>query len=114
VRLRSLRTVGACCANRYRGRVEIEHCREASGKLFAAGKVRIDGNFNCHDNTAPCFAVVLRIYGNALVNRNSGGLSYIEDSTIIGGLDCAGNAGVSNYGEPNTVAGKKMGQCAGL
>jgi hypothetical protein len=96
------------------GNVEIEHCEGSIGKLYAAGTVRISGNFTCRDNTAPCFAVALSIYGNALVSRNSGGISFIEGSRIIGKLECAGNLGVSNYGDPNRVAGKKLGQCAGL
>jgi hypothetical protein len=41
-------------------------------------------------------------------------MSYIEGNTIVGNLECEGNTGVSNYGDPNKVAGKKVGQCAGL
>jgi hypothetical protein len=96
------------------GNVDIEHCREASGKLFAAGEVDIAGSFVCHDNAAPCLAVSLTILGNALVLRNSGGLSYVEGNTIGGNLECLGNAGVSDYGQPNRVAGKKLGKCAAL
>jgi hypothetical protein len=96
------------------GNVEIEHCRGSTGKLFTGGMVRISGNFACRDNSAPCFAVALSIYGNPVVNGNSGGVSYIERSTIIGNLECAWNTDVSNYGDPNRVAGKRLGQCAGL
>ncbi|HVH75734.1 MAG TPA: hypothetical protein VM755_12545 [Stellaceae bacterium] len=96
------------------GNVEIERCREASGKLFAAGEVEVAGNFLCHDNFAPCFAVNLSIRGNVLILSNSGGMSYIEGNTIGGDLDCRGNGGVSDYGQPNAVGGKKLGECARL
>ncbi|HEV2300526.1 MAG TPA: hypothetical protein VGR91_03050 [Stellaceae bacterium] len=96
------------------GNVEIEHCRESSGKLYAAGEIEIAGNFVCHDNSASCFVVSLTILGNALVLRNSGGLSYVEGNTIGGDLECRGNAGVIDYGQPNRVGGKKLGECAAL
>lgn len=93
------------------GNVEIERCREASGKLFAAGEVEVAGNFLCHDNFAPCFAVSMAIRGNALILSNSGGMSYIEGNTIGGNLECRGNRGVTDYGQPNTVGGKNLGEC---
>lgn len=96
------------------GNVEIHHCRETSGKIFTAGRVVISGNFACHDNSAPCFGVALTIGGNAQVDRNSGGISYLEGNTVSGDLQCVGNTGVADYGSPNTVAGQKLGECAGL
>lgn len=95
------------------GNVDIQRCTETSGKLFTAGRVVIGGNFACHDNEAPCFAVSLTIGGDAEIRRNRG-LSYIESSTIGGSLRCLGNAGVTDYGLPNTVGQEKLGQCAGL
>lgn len=96
------------------GNVEIEGCRETSGKLFSAGEVDIAGNFVCRDNAAPCFAVSLSIFGNAHVLRNSGGMSHVEGNTIGGDLECRGNAGITDYGQPNRVGGKKLGDCARL
>jgi hypothetical protein len=96
------------------GNVEIEHCREASGKFFSGGRVAIGGNFACHDNSAPCYAVSMAIGGDARIDRNSGGISFIEGNTIAGNLQCAGNRGVADYGSPNTVAGKTLGECVGL
>ena len=96
------------------GNVEIRHCAEASGKPFTAGRLTIGGNFLCRDNAAPCFAVALTVGGNAEFARNAGGMSFVEGNTIGGDLACAGNTGVSDYGDPNSVAGKKLGECAGL
>jgi hypothetical protein len=96
------------------GNVEIEHCAEASGKVSSAGRVTIGGNFVCHDNSAPCYAVSLTIGGDARIDRNSGGPSFIESNIIAGDLRCAGNSGVTDYGSPNIVAGKKLDECAGL
>jgi hypothetical protein len=96
------------------GNVEIEHCAQSSGKLFTAGRVVIAGNFACHDNAAPCFAVSLTIGGDMLINQNSGSISYIEGNLIGGNLECVNNTGVTDYGTPNTVREKKLGECAGL
>jgi hypothetical protein len=96
------------------GSVEIEHCKQSSGKLFTAGRVVIAGNFACHDNAAPCFAVSLTIGGDMLIDRNSGSVSYIEGNLIGGNLECVNNAGVTDYGAPNTVREEKLGECAGL
>lgn len=96
------------------GNVEIRRCREASGKLFTVGRVAVEGDFVCRDNKAPCFAVSVAIGRDARVDGNSGGISYVEGNIIGGDLACAGNFGVSDYGAPNTVAGKKLGECANL
>lgn len=96
------------------GNIEIEHCTEASGKLFSAGRVAIAGNFSCRNNAAPCFAVSLTVGGDMVIERNSGGMSYIEGNTIGGSLECAGNWGLTDYGDPNTVGGKRRDGCAGL
>jgi hypothetical protein len=58
--------------------------------------------------------VSLTIGGDARIDRNSGGPSFIESNTIAGDLQCVGNDGVTDYGLPNTVAGQKLGECAGL
>jgi hypothetical protein len=96
------------------GNVEIERCTQTSGKRFTVGRVAIAGNFACHDNAAPCFAVSLTIGGDMLINRNSGSISYIEGNVIGGNLECVGNVGVTDYGDPNTVRGEKLGECASL
>ena len=105
---------GATDAIAVGGNVEIAHCSETSGKLFTPGRVTIIGNFACHDNPAPCFGVSLTIGGDAQVSHNQGGISYVEGNTIGGNLLCDGNTGIADYGSPNIVAGKKLGQCAGL
>ena len=96
------------------GNIDIEECRESSGKLFSGGRVIVGGNFVCRENAAPCYAVSLTVGGDLRVAHNSGGPSFIEGSTVAGNLECTGNSGVSDYGLPNTVAGERLGECAGL
>lgn len=95
------------------GSVEIEHCTEASGKLFSPGRVAVAGNFSCRDNAAPCFAVAIVVGGDMLIDRNSG-MSYVEGNTIGGNLECIDNWGVTDYGNPNTVGDEKREQCTRL
>jgi hypothetical protein len=118
------------------GNVQIEGCSGSSG--FDAGvsglPIKIGGNFECSDNSAPCFATngsvkgnlsvdgnsgggsriaAVSIGGNAQIDENTGGTTIIEGNTIAGNLQCQGNTAVSNEGFPNTVGGHKRGQCAG-
>jgi hypothetical protein len=63
----------------------------------------------------PCCEVTGNtVLGNVQVNNNTVGVSRVGGNKIGGNLACQGNASVTNGGVPNTVAGNKRGQCAGL
>jgi hypothetical protein len=105
------------------GNVEIQHCTGSTdfSGFFAARIVAatIGGNFDCHNNFAPCLADTVSIMGNAEVSHNSGGTSIVRHNTIGGNLQCVGNTAVTDSilginPIPNTVAGKKLGQCTPL
>jgi hypothetical protein len=103
--------------------------------------ITISGNFTCSNNdtsrtdSIPCAAefgsvggnvqvnnnVVANVevefntvQGNVQVNNNTPDFAFVEGNNIGGNLSCQGNAGVRDEGNPNTVAGHKLGQCAGL
>jgi hypothetical protein len=86
-------------------------------------RVTIGGNLSVNENSCTLsgceVAVVVdsTVGGNVEVNNNSGpGDSTVGANVIHGNLRCQGNTpGISddNVG-PNTVDGKKLGQCAGL
>jgi hypothetical protein len=117
--------------------------RSGYNNVQGVGSVTISGNFACGSNSASCTALFGSVRGNVQVNNNSGGsnegalvvrnngggnvqvnnnsgsiAAAVAGNTIGGNLQCAGNTpappGVSDGGVPNTVAGNKQGQCAGL
>jgi hypothetical protein len=125
------------------GNVQIQHCTVLSGynTVPPLGAVTISGNFACDHNSGGCIADLGSVRGNVEVNNNSNGsgrgadvrtnnvggnvqvddnsgssATFVGANTIGGNLQCAGNTpsppGVSGGG--NTVAGHKLGQCAGL
>lgn len=94
------------------GSVGILFCTGTSG-YFVRG-VSIQGNFLCQFNSAPCTASSGSIGGSVDVSQNSGGTSTVLGNQIDGNLICFRNTAVTDDGIPNTVAGKKLGQCAGL
>jgi hypothetical protein len=99
------------------GNVAIRSCTEMSGydvSSGSSGSVTIGGNFLCRANSAPCFAQRGSIGGNTIVSDNSGGTSIVAGNEIDGNLLCFGNTAVINASAPNTVFGKRLGQCAGL
>ena len=99
------------------GNVVIRSCTEMSGydvSIGSSGSVTIGGNFLCQANSAPCFAQRGSIGGNAIVSDNSGGTSIVAGNEIDGNLVCLHNTAVIDASAPNTVFGKKLGQCAGL
>jgi hypothetical protein len=96
------------------GNVTIESCTAASGYDIDNLLVRttISGNFICANNSARCVAEFGSVGANVQVNNNTGGTSIVSHNSIAGNLSCHGNTGVA--GGFNTVAGNKLGQCAGL
>jgi hypothetical protein len=101
------------------GNVDIENCRPGNSDIigYIAGHgqiVQIDGNFTCNNNVAlVCFAVNGQVQGNVQINNNR--QAQVIGNTIGGNLQCQGNTGgATDNGQPNTVAGHKLGQCAGL
>jgi len=111
------------------GNARIENCT-----LFGAAgaPIIIDGNLACNGN-GRCIVEVGSVGGNAQINGNGGvtlgsttfggnvqvddntGASIVGGNTIGGNLSCQGNTPPPiDQGDPNTVAGKKQGQCAGL
>jgi hypothetical protein len=96
------------------GNVAIRSCTGMSGFDVGQGSLTIGGNFLCQFNSAPCFAQRGSIGGNANVSRNSGGTSIVAGNQIDGNLLCSGNTAVINASAPNTVAGKRLGQCTGF
>jgi hypothetical protein len=96
------------------GNFAIRSCTGMSGYDVGEGSLTIGGNFLCQNNSAPCFAQRGSIDGNANVSHNSGGTSIVAGNKIDGNLLCFGNTAVVDASAPNTVAGKKLGQCAGF
>jgi hypothetical protein len=95
------------------GNVQIQHCTGESGIL----QLHLGGNFQCHDNTADCFADSDLVGGNVQVNNNvsPGVPSDISDNSILGNLQCQGNSPApTDSSGANTVEGNKQGQCAGF
>ena len=75
----------------------------------------VQGNLTMDNNTAGSEVVLNQISGNANVSGNSGSAPLVGDNTIGGNLRCFNNSPPpTNFGSPNTVSGKKQGQCAGL
>ena len=98
------------------GSVAIRSCTEMSGydvSSGSSGSVTIGGNFLCQTNSAPCFAQRGSIGGNAIVSGNFGGTSIVAGNEVGGNLLCLRNTAVIDSSAPNTVFGKKLGQCAG-
>jgi hypothetical protein len=98
------------------GNVAIRSCTEMSGydvSSGSSGSVTIGGNFLCQTNSAPCFAQRGSIGGNTIVSGNFGGTSIVAGNEIGGNLLCLRNTAVIDSSAPNTVFGKKLGQCAG-
>jgi hypothetical protein len=97
------------------GNVTIRSCTEMSGydvSSGSSGSVTIGGNFLCQTNSAPCFAQRGSIGGNTIVSGNFGGTSIVAGNEIGGNLLCLRNTAVIDSSAPNTVFGKKLGQCA--
>jgi hypothetical protein len=101
------------------GNVQIGNCTGPSGASVARGPVTIDGNFHCHNNTAPCTADGVTIGGNVQVTNNEfneadfGFANNVSNNTISGNLQCEGNDPAPfPYDGGNTVAGNKLGQCS--
>jgi len=119
------------------GNVTIQKCRGESG--YVGPSVTIGGNFVCSDNASLCRAYGGVVQGNLIVhNNNSAQAPFVTSNTVSGNVDFSGNSG--NFGTPevaantiggnllcfknstppvagfapNTVAGNKLGQCAGL
>ena len=118
------------------GNVAIEFCTNPSGYGGpGASPITISGNFTCA-NSDSCVARGGSVGGNIQVNGNAGSAggvavasntvmgnvlvnnngktSSVGGNNIGGNLSCQGNAGISDETHPNTVAGHKLGQCAGL
>jgi hypothetical protein len=75
------------------------------------GNVEFDGNTG-----GGGFVYSNNVDGNLQVDDNTGGSTDIDTNTVGGNLTCQGNTPPpSNFGfSKNTVAGNKLGQCAGL
>jgi hypothetical protein len=124
------------------GNVQIRNCTLRSG-YNGGNTLTIGGNFACENNSGGCFALGGKVGGNVHVDHNSNGsgaAAIVDSNTIVGNvlvdnntagsgnnndvsgntiggnLQCARNTpGVSDANNgPNTVTGKKHGQCAGL
>jgi hypothetical protein len=96
------------------GNFQIAHCTADSG--YVDGPVFIGGDFQCHDNTAACFAEEGIVGGNVQVDNNvsaSQHPSQIGPNSIAKNLQCQGNS-PPPIGKGNKVAGNKEGQCAGF
>jgi hypothetical protein len=92
------------------GNVKIQRCAADSG--YTGPGVRIDGNFQCHDNLGACVARNGAVGGNLQVNDNtSSSPSDISGNTIGGNLQCQGNVPAPTHTGSNT-ARNKQGQCA--
>jgi hypothetical protein len=53
-----------------------------------------------------------RIGGTVTLSGNSGPATGVEANTIWGGLNCSGDAPAAvNNGQPNTVSGRRYGEC---
>jgi hypothetical protein len=111
--------VGAVSVGR---NVEIEYCAATSGynsvsSISGTPITIISGNFRCSNNSALCDAEVGSVGGNVQVNNNTCTAEFpcvVGGNTIGGNLSCQGNTNVTDNNVPNTVAGHKLGQCAGL
>ena len=98
--------------------------RDSSTMRYPNSSATIGGNLVVKDNSAPSpgaeAAVVVRgtIEGNVEVNGNSApqGSIIVGGNEIGGSLRCRGNTpGVTDDSVgPNSVGGKRQGQCAGL
>lgn len=126
------------------GNVTIDHCEgmsihcavpaapAADDGTLSGRFVLIGKNLKCSNNTSSCIfdgaviggnvelsgnggfvsAAVSFVGGNLTANNNGDGANFSENA-IGGDLKCNGNVGPVSGG-PNTVAGTKQGQCAGL
>jgi hypothetical protein len=96
------------------GNVQIAGCQSESG--FNGPGAKIDGNFECHNNSAPCDATLGQVGGNVMVHNNgsaSGAPSNVSLTEIGGKLDCLQNkpAPAASWGG-NWVSGQMQNQCA--
>ena len=91
------------------GNIEIQHCTSQIN-IFT---VRITGNLHVHNNSTAPTILHDSVGGNANVSNNTG-VSEVAGTTIGGNLQCVGNDSIDNEGNPNSVAGTELGQCAGL
>jgi hypothetical protein len=89
------------------GNVQIQYCTAASN-LVADD---IGGNVACNNSSA-CDVSANKVNGNAEVNDNSS--TQVDNNTIANNLEYQGNTSITDGGFPNTVGGKKTGQCAGF
>src|SRR5271170_2511446 len=71
------------------GNVQIQHCTGTSG--FAGPGIKINGNFQCQDNSGACEATLGEVRGNAQVQNNSSATASDVSLNAIGGnLQCKG------------------------
>lgn len=92
--------------------VEIAGCQSESG--FNGPGVRINGNFECHNNSGACDATLGQVGGDLAVHNNTSSSSAnISLTEVQGNLDCVQNtpAPAAPWGG-NWVAGQMRNQCA--
>jgi hypothetical protein len=98
------------------GNITVQNCTDTRGVGISGDPAStiVDGNFTCTGNVGGCVLDSVTVQNNVTVNNNGAG-SVVASVVIGGNLSCAGNTGgVSDITFPNTVGGKKTGQCAGL